>query len=402
MLDATSTIFPQKQTLFLCFVLLGLTQICFTPTSQAGDYVAQQTILLPQLISPESMIADKFDQNDTLDIVIVDSGKDGCIDTKIVLLPGNGDATFGTEKVSMLPCQIGPQIKSEPIQIVAGDFNNDGIMDLLAAHLSSSVSLLEGMGNGTFIATTHLAVAESPYELAVGDFNNDKNLDFTVIDADADTFSDSVKIFLGQGNGQFTEKKITSASNIIDIQGIHTLDFNGDQHLDLAVFSTHMKKVLILAGDGQGGFALTDFSFKTGNRPFLVKSADVTGNGSQDFIVSHYRRNAPIEIVTRDAEGDFYFERTKIKTPGLIRDFSLVDLTGNGRLDLVAVNIVDNEVLIYQASDTGSYDDSSPLHLKTGKHPTKVATGQFDQDQYPDFVVLNYGDKSVTSFNNKR
>jgi hypothetical protein len=82
------------------------------------------------------------------------------------MVPGNGNGTFGTPVE--YPVAIGPQ------QIVAGDFNRDGITDVATGNRSSfnrddcgparktwdSVSILRGTGTGTFTG---------PWNFSVGD-----------------------------------------------------------------------------------------------------------------------------------------------------------------------------------------------------------------------------------------
>src|SRR5690349_5994501 len=70
-----------------------------------------------------------------------------------------------------------------PWDIVAADFNHDGIPDLAIATLSSdhsqgAVSFVLGLGDGTFRKTglRYFAIAHVS-KLATGDFNNDGNPD---------------------------------------------------------------------------------------------------------------------------------------------------------------------------------------------------------------------------------
>ena len=85
----------------------------------------------------------------------------------VLVLPGNGNGTFQT------PVEY--PVEKGPVQIVAGDFNRDGIADIATGNRSSifrddgavpswktwdSVSILRGAGNGTFTG---------PWNFAIGD-----------------------------------------------------------------------------------------------------------------------------------------------------------------------------------------------------------------------------------------
>jgi large repetitive protein len=88
---------------------------------------------------------------------------------------------------------------SGPSAIAIGDFNLDGIPDLVTANLSNSVSILLGNGNGTFRPYANYGVTGNPVAVAVGDFNGDGKPDLAV----ADQSQQSMSILLGNGDGTF-------------------------------------------------------------------------------------------------------------------------------------------------------------------------------------------------------
>jgi hypothetical protein len=87
-------------------------------------------------------------------------------DGDVLVLPGNGDGTFAAPVEYAVA--IGPR------QIVAGDFNRDGITDIATGNQSSivrddcadtwktwdSVSILRGQGNGTFAAAFNFSIGD--------------------------------------------------------------------------------------------------------------------------------------------------------------------------------------------------------------------------------------------------
>ena len=87
-----------------------------------------------------------------------------------------------------------------PESAATGDFNADGYLDVAVANSGSNdVSILIGIGDGTFQKIGDDAVLGSPRSIAVGDFNKDSHLDLVT----ANFSSDNISVLLGNGDGTF-------------------------------------------------------------------------------------------------------------------------------------------------------------------------------------------------------
>lgn len=99
---------------------------------------------------------------------------------------GNGDGTFQTRT----SYTAGGALRS----VQTGDFNGDGIVDLVMTDgLSSKLSVLLGNGNGTFQTRVSYQVGSQPRSVNTGDFNGDGVLD----SVSADSSSNQLSVLLG-------------------------------------------------------------------------------------------------------------------------------------------------------------------------------------------------------------
>jgi hypothetical protein len=317
------------------------------------------TQLNTTLFTPTSVVANDFNGDGKQDIAVLSAT--GSVNIYL----GNGDGTFGNPKnYAVAPALSGPASRI----LAAGDFNRDGIVDLVATNSAlNNVAVLQGVGDGSFLAANYYSVATSstsaggkPWNVAVADINLDGFLDLVT----ASDGSSAVSILTGKGDGTFNSF-ITVNTPGSQVGSVGLGDFNGDNVPDLVTSSAPNQNIFILTNTTTVAGATPTFkagtSYPMSNGPYYLTIGDFNRDGKLDIIAANngaavtgppaVPAATAIGILLGNGSGGFG-AATYYQVGGGSYFANAADINGDDQIDLTAVTTTGVSVLLSGESES--------------------------------------------------
>ena len=343
----------------------------------------------------------------------------------LVVLPGNGDGSFGTP----IPTDV-----SDIAHMAAADFNGDGFTDIAldvgehhimvfisngdgtfqpgvevgavqfpsgmqAAALtpggpvdlvlpgdSGAIYVIPGNGDGTFGAPIESSATSG--DIAVGDLNGDGNLDVI------GTANGAILVSLGHGDRTFEPPMSFPVAP--SLGSIAIGDVDGDGHADVGVTIDDYAEVVggfvgILKGNGDGTLQAA-VETPVGQGPRSLSFADLDGDGALDAVV----QADGFVIVLRGANSLVFASLTAYIADGAA-DFggawalAVADLDGDGVPDVATANRSVSTLGVLLGQGDGTLKAATGLGVHNEYGASDFAVGDLDGDALGDLVVVGGG-----------
>jgi hypothetical protein len=347
---------------------------------------AEQMLYSTNSSSPISIADGDFNNDGRLDIVVANPANN-----YIGISFGFGNGSFAEQIPYWMPDS------STPVCVVVNDFNNDNIQDIAVANSNgSSIGILLGYYDGSFSNVTTYSTGDNshPRSIATGDINKDSWMDIVVVY----TYSQTVGIFFGYGNGTFSPQKTYSMGNSSSFSSIALAKINSDTILDIIVtdYGNGDCYVGILYGLIDGNFAaLQTYSTGSSSNPVSVAIHDFNNDSRVDLAVA----NSNIDTVGIMLQGTItpFGAQTTFSTGDNSQPTSVAigDFDNDDKLDLAISNSGTNNIGILLGYGNGSFADQITYSTGDYSRPTSIVVSDFNNDTQLDFAVTNSDSNNI-------
>ena len=233
-----------------------------------------------------------------------------------------------------------------------------------------------------------------PRSVAVGDFNNDHLIDLVV----ANSATNTIGIFLSQGDGAFAEQKTYPTDLDSHPCSVAVGHLNSDDYVDVAVTNYATNNIGVFFGNGDGTFR-DQWHFSTNSsHPLFVTTADVDNDNATDLVVVNYGTNS-VGILLGYGNGSFqphtsYFT----EYDSIPHSLALGDFNNDNHLDIAVANYGTSNIGILLGYGDGTFANQTTYTTLSNSHPSSLALGDFNHDHHLDIVVSNNGSGTMGIF----
>jgi len=271
-------------------------------------------------------------------------------------------------------------VGESPYEILSGDFNKDGLNDLVTLNIgdeSATVLLAQG---SSFAAPVSYDVGPSPRTGAVADLDGNGTLDLVIVNESIDQLT----LLYGNGDGTFTDGVVLTLPAGSSPGNVFVYDLNQDGYVDIITANGGNDSISIFTGAEEGEF-LEAHSFSVGQRPLGLWAGNLKGGPYADILVANQGSNA---VSLLEFDGTQYLPTKLIPCGKSPRFLKVVDLNLDGHLDLIVNNLDQNYLSILLGLGDGEF--SQEMHFTFPGPIGRFVVEDFNHDNYPDVVALRF------------
>jgi hypothetical protein len=316
-------------------------------------------------------------RSDPVDVAAGDVDGDGDIDIVAAsnlfytVLQGNGSGEFARAS------DFNAERSLE--SIILADANNDRALDIIAANDDAdAISIYPGKGDGSFAQARFFRVGDSPRSVTSGDFNQDKRLDIIT----ADAFDNTLTLLQGRTDGTYAVG--------ISPRALIARDVDGDGGVDFTVTENNDNTVSVLLREDDGNYGLFSSS-DTGSSPWGLAAGDLNRDGHVDFVTSNFFVGS-ISVLLGKGDGTFE-DAVDYTAIDFAFTIAIEDMNNDGNLDIVVGSGSGSSLAVFLGKGDGTFDNV--IFNDIGRSILFLSVGDLNSDGIHDLVSISGGDENI-------
>lgn len=276
----------------------------------------------------------------------------------------------------------------EPSALTVADFNDDGKLDILVGYTDQeAISLYLGSSQGTFRWASDVKLGLCVTALAAGDFDGDG-----LVDLVASTSSPLLALVMGNGRGGFESVRFLPAgSEGVSLRSVRAADLDGDKRVDLVVTYEGRANGMALLYGMPGSLFSPPLTYSLSRTPWDLGVGDFDDDGRLDIVVTD---------PSTGALNLFLVRRNRTLSPAGSFDagpqpgpMTTAYLNGDGYLDVAVINEGSNRISVLLGTGDGRFN--MPVSFDVASDPIAIVAGRFNMDGLDDLVIAKRGGQSL-------
>lgn len=265
--------------------------------------------------------------------------------------------------------------------LILADMNADGKLDVATALTGSGAGVLIALNNGSGGFGSPVKIATNMggiTGLALADVNGDGFTDLLTING-----TGNVETLLRTAGVIPFSKQVSVISSVGGaLSSVAVANLNADSYADAVVVDSTGTKLTVLMGQKDGSFVVaTSLSVPANALPGQPRLVDVTNDGRPDLIVPMLGIN---KVHVYQGNGDATFQSSPLTVDVLSpSDVRIADMTGDSMPDLVVASRDTKSFAIFKINDT-----TRIRTVDTTNAPVALAVGSFDSSIGDDIVSV--------------
>lgn len=349
----------------------------FCPTPVTATTYQNSSFILGGVIGAYNMLAQDLDLDGKPEVITMTYG--GITVAKNNSTPGN--LNF-----------VGQNFSFGGSSIATADFDGDGKRDIL---YPGTVARNTSTGPGNFNFAPVVAAGVGGYQTAAGDFNNDGRVDICV--ENGGRMYVTLNTSTGPGNISFAG---SVQVGIVDYNctGMQAADIDGDGKVDImASQGSGNRSVSLrnttLAGSTTPTFEAPEFWPSNGNYPYRAMIADFNKDGKIDFTTCNFNAPANTAIYRNTSTvGNISFATTvNLPAPNGNYRIGVGDINGDGFTDIVTKATASNTFSVYpnttSAVNNITFSTRFDYTSSAAAEVSGIVIGDLDGDFVPDIAT---------------